>query len=90
MKSAYERALERLEQEQGPARTLTDAQRGRISELETVYAARIAEKRLDYDSRIATAAPQDAAALQEEMASALQALHAELDAKKEAVWNEGP
>ena len=89
MKSAYELALERLEKEQGPARTLTESQRARISELESVYAARVAERRLEMDTRIATAPPAEVPGLQEQLATTLQSIEQELADKKDAIWNEG-
>ena len=43
MKSAYELAMERLEQK-APTKKLTDEQKARIAEINSLYGSKIAEK----------------------------------------------
>ena len=45
MKSAYQLAMERLEQ-QSPSHKLTDDQRSRIAEIDSLYKSKMAEKEL--------------------------------------------
>jgi len=51
MKSAYELAMERLEQSEATVK-LTDAQKAQISEIDSTYKARIAEKELFLQEKI--------------------------------------
>ncbi|MDQ6765787.1 MAG: hypothetical protein M3Z22_06780 [Verrucomicrobiota bacterium] len=54
MKSAYELAMERLEQK-APSVALTTAQKEQIAEIESSYRAKIAEKELFLKDQIRTA-----------------------------------
>ena len=88
MKSAYELAMERLSK-QTPTVKLTDAQKKEISELESLYVSKIAEREL------ATKREMDEAADKSDFETMLKAdqrlvadkkkFLAELEAKKEAV-----
>lgn len=89
MKSAYELALERLEKESGPGKKLTDEQRDAIAEIDKKYDARVAEQRLAFDSRLATATFEEAEQIQAELASTLQSLEAQREHDKESIWNSG-
>jgi ABC-type phosphate transport system auxiliary subunit len=51
MKSAYELAMERLEQSEATVK-LTDAQKAQITEIDSTYKARIAEKELFLQEKI--------------------------------------
>jgi ABC-type phosphate transport system auxiliary subunit len=51
MKSAYELAMERLEQSEATVK-LTDVQKAQISEIDSTYKARIAEKELYLQEKI--------------------------------------
>lgn len=87
MKSAYERAMERFGSE--PTVTLTDEQKKELAELDSIYAAKLAEKELTIKSETAKAmASQDFHAvvqLEQQMISARKTLNAELEEKKEKV-----
>lgn len=85
MKSAYERAMERLEAESGPTKKLTAAQRTRIADIENRYDAKIAEARVSFESKIA-ANPKEAAKLREEMSGEIARFESKRDDEKEAVW----
>lgn len=87
MKSAYELAMERLEKASGPAKKLTDEQKEAIADIERVYEAKMAERRLEFEPKLAAAPPDEAEALRAKLAEALASLEAERDAKKDAVWN---
>ena len=86
MKSAYELAMERLEQSSGPSKKLSEDQKQQIAELEKTYDAKIAEMRLSYESKIAVADFNEQAALQAEMAEKIKSLEEKRDREKEAVW----
>lgn len=88
MKSAYELAMERLSKN-SPTVTLSDAQKAELAELESRYAARIAERELLLEGEMRKAREQgDAEALDQlarQLASDRKSLRAELEAKKESV-----
>lgn len=52
MKSAYELAMERLEKKE-PTKKLTDSQKERITELETLYKSKVAEKETFLNAEVA-------------------------------------
>jgi hypothetical protein len=65
MKSAYELAMERLE-ETAPKIELTDEQKARLAEVDNLYQSKIAERKTYVASEIAKAqATQDFARIQE-------------------------
>ena len=88
MKSAYELAMERLNK-QSPVTPLTDGQKQQLAELDSRYAAKIAEREIHCKSQIAAAeASGDFAAAeqaQQELAAERRKLQAELEEKKENV-----
>lgn len=87
MKSAYELAMERLEKTSGPSKKLNDEQRAEIAQIETLYEARIAETRLDFDQKISAAASAtELEELQRQLGQKMSELEQERDQKKEAVW----
>lgn len=86
MKSAYERAMERLEQESGPLKKLSDEQRQAIAEIDKKFDAKIAEQRLHYEGRIAGAAPDERQALMEELSTTLAGLESKREKEKEEIW----
>ena len=87
MKSAYEIAMARLEKESGPAKKLTDEQKAQVAEIETKCAAKIAEKKLAYESEIAGAeSPEDLEKMRANFAGAIVSIEAERDKDKEAIW----
>jgi len=89
MKSAYELAMERMQQESGPLRKLTKEQKARIAGIEKKFASKIAESKLGFDERIAKAATneeyQDA---QANLAHELRSLEEAREREKENVWSE--
>jgi hypothetical protein len=88
MKSAYELAMERLEKSSGPTRKLSDAQKARIAEIENVCAAKIAELKLSWESRLSSATTREEYdQIQAELADKLASLEAHRDKDKETVWN---
>ena len=88
MKSAYELAMERLNK-QSPSIKLTADQKKQIAELDSRYAARIAEREIGLKSAIDKAYSEGNITLVEELeqqlASEKRKLLAELEEKKEAV-----
>ena len=92
MKSAYELAMERLNKT-SPTAKLTDAQKKKLAELDSVYASKIAQRELFLKGEIAKAeisgdftAIED---LQKQLVSERKTLSAELEEKKEAIRNSG-
>lgn len=88
MKSAYELAMERL-RANSPSVPLTDEQRAKIAELDSVYQAKIAEKEIFLKGQIAKAMEQGdfeaLASLEKQLSVDRAALHAELEEKKEKI-----
>ena len=66
MKSAYEKAMERLNKE-APRRSLSDAEKSEIAGIDNQADARIAETRLAFDAKLAGANPMEMEALKQEM-----------------------
>jgi hypothetical protein len=88
MKTAYELAMERLNRAT-PVVKLTAAQKRQLAELDSRYAAKIAEREISLKGEIDGAGtagnPEQAERLRQQLVQDRQALQAELEAKKEAV-----
>jgi hypothetical protein len=88
MKTAYELAMERLNQT-APAAKLTGAQKKQLAELDSKYAAKIAEREIALRDEIAKAAAAGDAEkvelLQQQLVKERKKLQAELEEKKEHV-----
>ncbi len=89
IKSSFELAMERLNKTSGPERKVTDEQKKRIAEVDTVYKAKIAELEIVMEGKIAAArAAGDAGqfeTLQQQLVAERQKLRETCDAKKEKV-----
>lgn len=92
MKSAYEKAMERFGADSSAVRPLTDKQKARITELNNLYQAKIAERETFLRSRIQTARAQgdlnECAELEEQLRRDLAALREEWETKKQKVRDE--
>lgn len=88
MKSAYEIAMERMRQEHGETRKLSDDQKKRIHDIDEKYRAQIAEAQLTIDSRLALASMEERADLEHGLAEKFHHLEQQAEQEKEAVWNE--
>ena len=90
MKSSYELAMERLNKT-APAVKLTDQQRAALAEIDSQYAAKIAERELLLKDELRKAAEKgDAEAfeqLQKQLASDRKTLEAQREDKKEKIRN---
>ena len=86
MKSAYELAMERVQQT-SPSLSLTDEQKKELAEIDSKYRAKIAEKELFLKGQIRKAQTEgkfdDAESLQKQLASEVRRLQDECEAKKE-------
>jgi hypothetical protein len=91
MKSAYELAMERLEKKE-PTKKLTEAQKARIAEINSLYGSKIAEKETFLQGEIVKeTAKGDLAAvaqIQDQLAREVRRLHLEWEEKKAAVHGE--
>jgi hypothetical protein len=91
MKSAYELAMERLEKN-APSQKLTDDQKARIAEINSLYGAKIAEKETFLQGEIVKEKMKgDMAAvaqLQDQLGREVRRLHADWEEKKAAVHAE--
>lgn len=89
MKTAYEIALEKMGLK-GSGPKLTAEQKKQLAELDSQYAARIAECELKYRQQIEAAAGggdfDEMERLQEELVNERKKLKAELEEKKDAIW----
>ena len=92
MKSAYELAMERLNKA-SPTVKLSPAQKKALAELDSKYAAKLAERELALKDQIAQAAAdgefEKAQQLEQQWVAERKKLQAELEEKKDAVRNEG-
>lgn len=88
MKSAFERAMERFGGE--TVRELTAAQKQQLAEIQSIYAARIAQVKLkaDEDLRALAGEPEKADALRARMAAEIAGLEEQREAKKNALRKE--
>ncbi len=88
MKSAYEIAMERLNQT-APAARLTAGQKRQLAELDSQYAAKIAGLEITLSGEIARAAgdAEKAGLLRGQLINDRKKLQAELEGKKERVRN---
>ena len=88
MKSAYELAMERLEQK-SPTAILTPAQKERIAEVEAVAQSKIAEKELFLREQISKALHSgdstSAAQLEQQLALEIRRIQAEAEDKRAAI-----
>jgi hypothetical protein len=92
MKSSFELAMERLNK-QGPAVKLTAAQKRDLAELDSRYAAKIAEREIFLKGELETAAGKgDFEAytqLEKQLVGERKTLNAELEEKKEKIRQAG-
>ena len=88
MKSAYELAMERLEQ-QSPTAQLTEAQKAEIAEIDSTFKAKLAEREVFLRDQIAKAEFEgrslDAAELQDQLAREIRRINDDCEEKKERV-----
>jgi uncharacterized protein YllA (UPF0747 family) len=85
MKSSYELAMERLNKN-APTKKLTDAQKKQLAELDSKYAAKIAEREIALNAEIAKAADfEKEESLREQLICDRKKLQAELEEKKEQI-----
>lgn len=88
MKSAYEIAMERMKAEAGETRTLSEEEKSQCAEIDKVYEAKIAEARLGFDAKMATAEdPGVRQLLQEDLGRELVRFEEKREHEKEAVWS---
>jgi hypothetical protein len=88
MKSAYELAMERLSKA-SPTVKLTDEKKKQLAELDSKYAAKIAEREIFLKDNLAAAQAKGdyeaVAQLEKQMISQRKSLQAELEEKKDKV-----
>jgi hypothetical protein len=89
MKSAYEKAMERLGQA-APEPKLSDAQKAELAEINSLYKSKIAERETFLQSKIAelraSGELEEVGAVQSQLARDLAVLREEWDQKKERIW----
>jgi hypothetical protein len=89
MKTAYELAMERLNKS-APAHKLSDAQKKELAELDSKYAAKIAEREIALNAEIAKATDrEEQRTLREHLATDRRKLQSELEDKKERIRQAG-
>ncbi len=87
MKTAYELAMERLNKT-APGVKLSGGKKKELAELDSKYAAKIAEREIALNAEIAISADfEKARELREQLILERKKLHAELEEKKEQVRN---
>jgi hypothetical protein len=92
MKTAYELAMERLNKS-SPMTKLTEEQKNELAELDSKYAAKIAEREISLQGELDQASARGDLATQEQLEQRLvnerKALAAELEEKKDKVRQRG-
>lgn len=90
MKSAYELAMERLNKT-APTVKLTEAQKRDLAEIDSIYAAKIAEREIflkgELSKAIAAGDMDSIEQVERQLGSEKRRLQAEMDEKKERVRN---
>lgn len=90
MKSAYERAMEKMQAASGPLRELSDEQRATINEIDAKCDAQIAQINLDFDERFSTAeSAAELKTLRGERGLAIKAIEDKREREKNAIWDQG-
>jgi hypothetical protein len=84
MKSAYELAMERLQQ-QAPSKSLTDAQKAELADLESLFKSRIAQVEIEIGDEIQAAQASEDYAKMDELRARLTAQRARLEEEKDAL-----
>src|SRR5271163_2446727 len=91
MKSAYELAMERLEKK-APTKKLTEEQKARIAEINSLYGSKIAERETFLQGEIVKEKMKGdltaVAQIQDQLARDVRRLHVEWEEKKAAVHGE--
>lgn len=92
MKSAYELAMERLNKT-APSAKLTDEQKKQLAELDSRYTAKIAEREIFLNEKLADASAKGdyeaVSQLEKQLASERKTFKAELEEKKEKIRQGG-
>lgn len=92
MKTAYELAMERLSKS-SPTVKLTAEQKKALAELDSIYAAKTAERELlvkgEIESAVAKGDPEAVEQLEKQLVSDRKSLQAELEAKKDKIRSQG-
>jgi hypothetical protein len=92
MKSSYELAMERLNKA-SPAVKLTDKQKAELAEIDSKYAAKIAERELllqdEHRKAVAKGDMEAVGQIEKQMASNRKTLEADREAKKDKVRTGG-
>ena len=88
MKTAYELAMERLNKA-APMKKLTDAQKKKLGELDSKYAAKMAEREIVLQQQVEEAAGtgdfEKMEKLKQELANERRAIQTELEEKKQKI-----
>jgi hypothetical protein len=88
MKSAYELAMQRLEQ-QSPTHKLTEQQKTEIAEIDAIFKAKIAEREVFLQDQLSKARfggnDAEAAEIEDQLARELRRLQQDCEEKKEKV-----
>ncbi len=90
MKSAYERALERFDVE--PVKSLSDEQKARIAEIDSLYKSKIAQVELAAGQKIRQARENgdDPATVQAHLADERKSLREKCEREKDKIRNAAP
>jgi hypothetical protein len=89
MKTSYELAMERLNKSAPPAK-IAESRKKELAELDSKYAAKIAEREIALNAEIAKAGDREQQrTLREQLVFERKKLQAELEEKKEQVRNAG-
>jgi len=83
MKSAYELAMERLQQ-QAPSKPLTEAQKAELADIESLFKSRIAQLEIEIGDEIQSAQASEDYAQVDELRTRLATQKARIEEEKDA------
>lgn len=85
MKSAYELAMERLEQSDPDHQPLKPEQKEKLAQIDQLYEAKLAEKEVFLKSKLANAPAAERVEIEEQLRREKQRLNEERETKKDQV-----
>jgi hypothetical protein len=89
MKSAYELAMERLEADSGPTKSLSDEEKSTIAEIDKKCDADIAAIRIDFESKlVSVATPEAYAELKDGLATEIARVEERRERDKGEIWGD--
>jgi len=89
MKSAYELAMEKLEADSGPTKSLSDEEKSTIAEIDKKCDADIAAIRIDFEAKlVSVATPEAYSDLKDGLAAEITRIEDRREREKGKIWGD--